>query len=253
MPDGTASPPIRSPRHVAIIMDGNGRWAARRGLPRLEGHRRGVEALRGVVEGCADWGVETLTLFAFSTENWRRPVEEVHGLMTLFRRYLRREAAELAGKGVRVRFIGDRARLAHRRYRFGTCLFPHVSETQPARRAGVRRQIHTRNRQGSGLVATATINLEYAGEDVGRNRVGDARHIIGKVQCPFHAVLTGQGRKNDGNFLAAERETFQFPLDAHEKYFSLLRGVLVGIDNIAAVLKNKVGKPRHQPFAVGTR
>lgn len=112
MPDGTASHPIRAPRHVAIIMDGNGRWAARRGLPRLEGHRRGVEALRGVVEGCADWGVETLTLFAFSTENWRRPAEEVHGLMTLFRRYLRREAAELASKGVRVRFIGDRARLA---------------------------------------------------------------------------------------------------------------------------------------------
>jgi len=100
------------PTHVAIIMDGNGRWAARRGLPRLEGHRRGVEALRGVVEGCADWGVQTLTLFAFSTENWRRPAAEVHGLMTLFRRYLRREAAELVEKGVRLRFIGDRTRLA---------------------------------------------------------------------------------------------------------------------------------------------
>ena len=95
-------------QHVAIIMDGNGRWASRRGLPRLEGHRRGVEALRGVVEGCADHGVRVLTLFAFSTENWRRPADEVNGLMALFRRYLRREAAELAEKGVRVRFIGDR-------------------------------------------------------------------------------------------------------------------------------------------------
>ncbi len=103
--------PCPAARHVAVIMDGNGRWAARRGLPRLEGHRRGVEALRGVVEGCADHGVRTLTLFAFSTENWRRPADEVEGLMTLFRRYLRREAAELAEKGVRVRFIGDRAPL----------------------------------------------------------------------------------------------------------------------------------------------
>jgi undecaprenyl diphosphate synthase len=93
---------------VAIIMDGNGRWAARRGLPRLEGHRRGVDALRGVVEGCAEIGVQVLTLFAFSTENWRRPADEVHGLMMLMRRYLRRETAELAEKGVRVRFIGCR-------------------------------------------------------------------------------------------------------------------------------------------------
>jgi undecaprenyl diphosphate synthase len=118
MPDGVspATEPSNSPtkargcvpRHVAVIMDGNGRWAARRGLPRLQGHRRGVEALRGVVEGCADMGVEVLTLFAFSTENWRRPPDEVTGLMALFRRYLRREAAELVQKGVRVRFIGDR-------------------------------------------------------------------------------------------------------------------------------------------------
>ena len=100
------------PRHVAIIMDGNGRWATRRGLPRLEGHRRGVDALRAVVEACPDLGVETLTLFAFSTENWRRPEAEVSGLMGLVRRYLRREAAELAENGVRVRFIGDRAALA---------------------------------------------------------------------------------------------------------------------------------------------
>jgi undecaprenyl diphosphate synthase len=114
MPDG-AAPPValerRLARHVAIIMDGNGRWAARRGLSRLEGHRRGVESLRAVVEACPDFGVETLTLFAFSTENWRRPRHEVDGLMTLFRRYLRREAAELAEKGVRVRFVGDRDRL----------------------------------------------------------------------------------------------------------------------------------------------
>ncbi len=99
------------PRHVAIVMDGNGRWAARRGLPRLEGHRRGADALRRVVEACPDLGVETLTLFAFSTENWRRPEDEVRGLMGLLRRYLRRETAELDERKVRVRFIGDRSAL----------------------------------------------------------------------------------------------------------------------------------------------
>ena len=99
-------------RHVAIIMDGNGRWAAQRGLSRYAGHQRGVESLRDVVEACPDFGIETLTLFAFSTENWRRPAAEVEGLMMLFRRYLRREAAELVSKNVRVRFIGNRAGLA---------------------------------------------------------------------------------------------------------------------------------------------
>jgi undecaprenyl diphosphate synthase len=89
-------------------MDGNGRWAARRGLPRLEGHRRGAEALRRIVEACPDYGVDTLTAFAFSTENWRRSAEEVSGLMALLRRYLRRETAELEEKGVRVRVIGVR-------------------------------------------------------------------------------------------------------------------------------------------------
>lgn len=100
-------PGVVGPRHVAIIMDGNGRWAAARRLPRIAGHRRGVEAVRAVVEACPDFGVEYLTLFAFSTENWKRPAAEVAGLMQLFRHYLRREAAQLNRDGVRVRFIGD--------------------------------------------------------------------------------------------------------------------------------------------------
>lgn len=99
------------PDHVAIIMDGNGRWAQARGLPRLEGHRRGADTVRAVVESCPDLGVRHLTLFAFSTENWKRPKEEVGGLMALFRRYIRKDSAELVGKGVRVRFIGQRGRL----------------------------------------------------------------------------------------------------------------------------------------------
>lgn len=99
------------PRHVAIIMDGNGRWATRRGLPRLEGHRRGVESVREVVEACPDFGVEYLTLFAFSSENWKRSIEEVSGLMGLFRRYFRKEAANLVERGARVKFIGERSGL----------------------------------------------------------------------------------------------------------------------------------------------
>ncbi len=99
------------PRHVAIIMDGNGRWATRRGLPRLEGHRRGVEAVREIVEACPDFGVEVLTLYAFSSENWKRSAEEVSGLMGLFRRYFRKEAANLVKRGARVKFIGERSAL----------------------------------------------------------------------------------------------------------------------------------------------
>ncbi|MEM7545332.1 MAG: polyprenyl diphosphate synthase [Pseudomonadota bacterium] len=105
-----ASPAVA--RHVALIMDGNGRWAERRGLPRLAGHRRGMEALRAIVEACPDFGVEVLTLYAFSTENWKRSVEEVAGLMNLFRLYMRREAADLERRGAKVIFIGDRQGLA---------------------------------------------------------------------------------------------------------------------------------------------
>jgi undecaprenyl diphosphate synthase len=99
------------PAHVAIIMDGNGRWAESRGLPRLQGHRRGVDRVREVVEACPDLGITHLTLFAFSTENWKRPEVEVVGLMRLFRRYIKKEGARLVAEGARVRFIGGRDRL----------------------------------------------------------------------------------------------------------------------------------------------
>lgn len=99
------------PRHVAIIMDGNGRWARARGLPRLEGHRRGAEAVRAAIRAAGEFGVEHLTLYAFSTENWRRPRDEVAGLMGLFRLYMSREADGLVRDGARVRFLGDPAPL----------------------------------------------------------------------------------------------------------------------------------------------
>src|SRR3954471_14381563 len=98
------------PTHVAIIMDGNGRWAKSRGLPRVAGHREGSRAVRRAVEAAIRSGVSWLTIFAFSSENWRRPAGEIMDLTGLLRRYLRSEIAELKQSGVRLRFIGDRAR-----------------------------------------------------------------------------------------------------------------------------------------------
>ena len=105
-PDG--GDPVRRPRHLAIIMDGNGRWAQARRLPRVEGHRAGAAAARECVRACAEAGVEYLTLFAFSSENWARPAEEVEQLLALFGRVLEGESDELAENGVNLRFIGDR-------------------------------------------------------------------------------------------------------------------------------------------------
>ncbi len=106
-PKGTKGAPC----HVAIIMDGNGRWAQRQGKPRLFGHHAGAKRVREIVEACPDLGVKYLTIFAFSTENWKRTQLEVSGLMSLFRRYITKEARALCDEGVRVRFIGDRVRL----------------------------------------------------------------------------------------------------------------------------------------------
>jgi len=107
------TPEFAAPRHVAIIMDGNGRWASARGLPRSEGHRRGVEALRRTVRAAGDLGVQILTIFSFSSENWTRPPAEVRELMGLLRRFIRNDLAELHRNGVHVRVIGERDDLSH--------------------------------------------------------------------------------------------------------------------------------------------
>ncbi len=96
------------PRHVAIIMDGNGRWAAKHGLPRLEGHRRGVEALRRTVRAAIELGIGYLTIYSFSSENWRRPAQEVGDLFSLLRLFVRRDLADLNARAVKVRFVGSR-------------------------------------------------------------------------------------------------------------------------------------------------
>nr|WP_151719249.1 polyprenyl diphosphate synthase [Gemmobacter serpentinus] len=101
----------RKVEHVAIIMDGNGRWATERGWPRLVGHRKGAERVKEIVRCAPDLGIRWLTVYAFSTENWKRSTEEVLGLMAIFARYIEREADRLAAESVRMRFIGDRSRL----------------------------------------------------------------------------------------------------------------------------------------------
>jgi undecaprenyl diphosphate synthase len=99
------------PQHVAVIMDGNGRWAQKRNLPRSAGHQAGMKGVRECVEGCRQAGVEVLTLFAFSQENWQRPPEEIEALMTLLQEYVSKEGAELRERGVAVRMLGDLDRL----------------------------------------------------------------------------------------------------------------------------------------------
>ena len=103
--------PLRTPRHVAIIMDGNGRWAISRGLPRLAGHQAGTENLRRVIDACAEFGIQYLTLYAFSTENWGRPIEEVRGLIRILEDVIDRELAELHKNGVQLRHIGELDRI----------------------------------------------------------------------------------------------------------------------------------------------
>ena len=108
MPEADKSPAFQVPRHVAIIMDGNGRWASARGLPRVEGHRRGVEAVRRTVRAACDIGIEVVTIFSFSAENWTRPPSEISELMGLLRRFIRNDLADLHKSNVRVRIIGER-------------------------------------------------------------------------------------------------------------------------------------------------
>ena len=109
--DDSEDPAMQNRLHVAVIMDGNGRWAQNRSWPRLVGHRKGAERVRELVDACPAIGIRYLTLYAFSTENWKRSTEEVLGLMSLFGRYIKREAGRMNREGVRMRIIGDRKRL----------------------------------------------------------------------------------------------------------------------------------------------
>lgn len=151
------------PRHVAIIMDGNNRWAKRRGVAGTTGHRAGVEAVRGVLRACQRHGVEVLTLFAFSSENWGRPVPEVRALLALLSRYLRNEVRELHKDGIRMRFIGERGRFSQRQQKLMA-----------------RSEQLTRGNSG----ATVVIAVDYGGQwDIAQTTQKLARQVQeGKLQ-----------------------------------------------------------------------
>jgi undecaprenyl diphosphate synthase len=151
-------------RHLAIIMDGNRRWARARGMPPVFGHQRGAEAVRRTVEGCRRWEIQYLTLFAFSSENWKRPASEVNELMNLLRFYLRREINELARSGVRLSFLGERDLMAD-----------DIAEMMVA--------AEQRTRHNSALLLTIALNYGSRREIAGAARRLAERVAAGELEC----------------------------------------------------------------------
>ena len=155
------------PKHIAIIMDGNGRWAKERRLPRAAGHREGAEAVRRTVTACRELGIEYLTIYAFSSENWKRPIAEVDDLMGLFRIYLRREIKELDQQNVRLRIIGDRAGLAS-----DICELIEAGENKTS--------------QNDAMVLTIAIN--YGGQAEIVNAVKEIAATVEKGDLPYEEI-----------------------------------------------------------------
>ncbi len=188
------------PRHVAIIMDGNGRWAKARRRPRTEGHRAGVNATRRVVRACADRGVEVLTVFAFSSENWQRPREEVSALMELFFFALRREARQLAKNGIRLRIIGDRAGFPERLQR-------EIAAAEATTAGGDRMLFQVAANYGGRLdivhaarvVARRVAAGELAPEDIDADTL--AAHLSTAGQPDPDLFIRTGGEKRISNFL----------------------------------------------------
>ena len=183
------------PRHVAIIMDGNGRWAKKRFLPRVAGHRRGVEAVREVVKACAARGVECLTLFAFSSENWRRPTEEVTFLMQLFLKALEQEVEKLHGNGIRFRVIGDLSA-------FDPVIVDHIRRAEALTATNERLTLTVAANYGGRwdiLQAANRCRAEHSGEEI-------TEALLSRYLCLSHApepdlfIRTG-GEERISNFL----------------------------------------------------
>jgi len=190
----------RLPQHVATIMDGNGRWARQRGLPRMLGHRRGVDALKDLLRCCRDWGVPALTAYAFSTENWGRPLEEVEFLMALFEQVLRRERAEMMRENVRVRFVGNLAVLPES---LQDEIARTMAETEP--NSGIQFTVAT-NYGGRQEIVQACQNLaraveqgRIAPEDIDENLFG--RHLYTAGTSDPDLLIRTSGELRISNFL----------------------------------------------------
>ena len=181
------------PHHVAIVMDGNGRWATRRYLPRAAGHKKGMDALRACVRHCGDRGIKVLTVFAFSSENWSRPADEVSSLMELLAHALAREVPQLNEEGVRVHFVGDRGSLSEK-VRNG------LSQAESVTAANTRLICNVCfNYGGRWDMAQAAAKLAAAGEPI-TERALDAAMALAHVPDPDLIIRTG-GERRLSNFL----------------------------------------------------
>lgn len=195
-----------SPRHVAIVMDGNGRWAKQRFLPRIAGHKRGVDALKRVVRLCAQRSIQVLTVFAFSSENWNRPQDEVSGLMELLAFALAREVAQLQKEGVRLRFIGERQGLS-------ASITNGLDDAERATAANTRIELNVCfNYGGRWDVAQAARQLAAQGKAITEESLSSA---LSTAHCadPDLIIRTG-GEMRLSNFLlwqAAYAELFFSP------------------------------------------
>ena len=194
------SDPTPGPNHVAIIMDGNGRWAKARGLPRVAGHRRGADAVRRVVRGAGELGIPVLTLFAFSTENWTRPADEVADLMGLLRHYLRSELDELLKNGAKLRVIGDRAGLPDDIVR-------DISDAETMTRANNRIDVNICINYGARaeiLQATRSLARQVAAGELSPDRIDEDRFerelLTAGVPDPDLLIRTS-GEQRISNFL----------------------------------------------------
>ncbi|MBV6625606.1 MAG: isoprenyl transferase [Rivularia sp. (in: Bacteria)] len=188
------------PRHVAVIMDGNGRWATQQKLPRIAGHRQGAKTLKELLRCCKDWGIEILTAYAFSTENWRRPTEEVDFLMLLFEKMLRRELEEMHREGVRINFVGDLTALPKslqnemQRSMLETSN-NHDVQFNVAVNYGSRKEIIHACRKVAELVEKGEIKPEDISEDLINNNLYTAQ-----IPAPDLLIRTS-GEKRLSNFL----------------------------------------------------
>ena len=192
--------PASGPNHVAIIMDGNGRWAKARGLPRVAGHRRGADAVRRVVRGAGELGIPVLTLFAFSTENWTRPADEVNDLMGLLRHYLRNELDELHKNGAKLRVIGNRNGLA-------SDIVRDISDAENRTRGNSRIDVNICINYGARaeiLQAIRSLARQVAAGELSADRIDEARFenelLTSGVPDPDLLIRTS-GEQRISNFM----------------------------------------------------
>ena len=192
--------PSPGPQHIAIIMDGNGRWAKSRGLPRIAGHRRGADAVRKVIRGAGELGVPVLTLFAFSTENWARPADEVSDLMGLLRHYLRHELEELGRNGARLRVIGDRDRLAKD-------IQKDIADAEARTRTNVRIDVNICINYGARdeiLRATRNLARKVAAGEIAADKIDEAsfeRELLTAGVPDPDLLIRTSGEQRISNFL----------------------------------------------------